>query len=63
MTTPDDLITVTEARELLHISRSKMAELLRDGAIRQFPNPLDKREKLVSRDEVLALRPKKLEAA
>lgn len=53
---PTDLIATAEARELLGISRFKMAELLRDGVIRHFPDPLDKRVKLVSRAEVLALR-------
>ena len=53
---PTDLRATAEARELLGISRFKMAELLRDGVIRHFPDPLDKRVKLVSRAEVLALR-------
>lgn len=53
---PVDLITTAEARELINVSRLKMAELLRDGVIRYFPDPLDKRVKLVSRAEVLALR-------
>jgi predicted DNA-binding transcriptional regulator AlpA len=53
---PDDLIRVAEARKLLGVSRIKIAELIRDGYIRHFPYPLDKRVKLVSRSEVLALR-------
>jgi hypothetical protein len=53
---PTDLITTAEARDLLCISRFKMAELLKEGVVRYFPDPLDKRVKLVSRSEVLALR-------
>jgi predicted DNA-binding transcriptional regulator AlpA len=53
---PADLIKVAEARKLLGVSRIKIAELIRDGYIRHFPYPLDKRVKLVSRSEVLALK-------
>lgn len=53
---PADLIRVAEARKLLGVSGVKMAELLREGHVRHFPYPLDKRVKLVSRSEVLALR-------
>jgi hypothetical protein len=60
---PTDLITVSEARELLCVSWNKMAKLLKDGVIRHFPNPLDNRVKFVSKAEVLALVPKRAEAA
>jgi hypothetical protein len=40
-----------------------MAAMLKEGTIRHFANPLDKRQKLVSRAEVLALLPKRAEAA
>jgi hypothetical protein len=53
---PNDLITTREGRDLLGISRFKMAELLKDGLVRYFPDPLDKRVKLVSRTEILALK-------
>lgn len=53
---PLDLIRVAEARKLLGVSRIKIAELIRDGYIRYFPYPIDKRVKLVSKSEVLALR-------
>jgi predicted DNA-binding transcriptional regulator AlpA len=53
---PTDLIRVAEARKLLGVSRIKIAELIRDGHIRHFPYPIDKRVKLVSQAEVLALR-------
>lgn len=53
---PVDLITTSEARDLLGVSRFKMAELLRDGVVRYFPDPLDKRVKLVSRSEIMMLK-------
>ena len=63
MHTPRDLIPALEARALLRVSSKKMAELLKDGTLRHFPNPLDRREKLVSKAEVLALIPPRAEAA
>lgn len=59
---PTDLITVTEARELLGIGTNKMAELLRKGILKYWTNPLDTRKKLVSRAAVLNL-PNRLEEA
>jgi predicted DNA-binding transcriptional regulator AlpA len=53
---PADLIRVAEARKLLGVSRIKIAELIRDGYIRHYPYPIDKRVKLVSRSEVLSLK-------
>lgn len=53
---PQDLISVAEARKLLGVSPIKMAELLKAGHIRHFPYVLDRRVKLVSRSEVMALR-------
>jgi hypothetical protein len=52
---PDDLIKVTAARKLLGVSPMKMAQLIKDGFLRTFDNPLDKRVKLVSRADVEAL--------
>jgi hypothetical protein len=59
METPTDLITTKEARQILGVSPLTMARLLKDGTLRHFTNPLDKRQKLVSKAEVLALIPKK----
>jgi hypothetical protein len=50
-----DLMTVGEAREVLGISRPKMAQLLKDGVLTVRVDPLDKRVKLVSRTAVQAL--------
>jgi DNA-binding MarR family transcriptional regulator len=63
MDKPTDLITTTEARLLIGVSTAKMARLIKDGEIHTYPNPLDRREKLVSKSEVLALVPKRAEAA
>jgi hypothetical protein len=63
MDIPQDLITATAARKLLGISPLKMTNLLKEGVIRHFPDPLDNRKKLVSRSEVLALKVPKAEAA
>ena len=60
---PTDLITASEARKLLGVSAVKMAQLIKDGILRHFPNPLDRREKLVSKAEVLSLKPRRAEAA
>jgi predicted DNA-binding transcriptional regulator AlpA len=61
--TPDDLIIVEQARQLLGVSPKKIANLIAEGLLRTFPNPLDKRTKLVSYAEVVRLKPKRLEAA
>jgi hypothetical protein len=60
---PTDLIPVKGARTLIGVSHTKMTQLIRDGVIRTYPNVLDRREKLVSKAEVLALRPYRVEAA
>lgn len=60
---PSDLITAAEARALLGVSRVKIAQLIKRGDLRCFSNPLDGREKLISRAEVEALKPKRAEAA
>lgn len=60
---PNDLITTAEARRLLGVSAVKMAQLIRDGIVPHFPNPLDRRVKLVSKAQVESLKPKRAEAA
>jgi predicted DNA-binding transcriptional regulator AlpA len=61
--TPNDLIAVAEAQRLLGVSHAKIAQLIREGMLRHFPNPLDRRVKLVSRTEVLALKPNRVDIA
>ena len=60
---PNDLITVKEARHLLGVSHTKMSQMVKKEIIRHFSNPLDGREKLVSKAEIIALIPKRAEAA
>ena len=60
---PTDLIPVKDARALIGVSHTKMTQLIREGVIMTYPNVLDKREKLVSKAEVMALRPYRAEAA
>lgn len=62
-TLPDDLITIREARALLGVGPSKMAQLLRNGVLPHYENPLDARVKLVSKTEVLSLKPRRAQAA
>lgn len=47
-------LTVTQARKLLKVSPSKMTQLLRQNLIRHHRNPLDMREKLIGRSDLLA---------
>jgi hypothetical protein len=61
-TPPNDLISVRIARDLLGVSHTKMAQMIKSGTIRHFSNPLDGREKLVSKAEILALVPRRAEA-
>jgi hypothetical protein len=64
MGTPNDLVTVSEAQGFLEISHRKMADLIKDGAFIVYRNPLDKREKLISRAELEAFKqPVRVEAA
>ena len=60
---PNDLIKVTAARKLMGVSPMKMAQLLKDGLLHTFDNPLDRRVKLVSKAQVESLKPKRAEAA
>ncbi len=50
------LITVGEARQRLGVSNHTVARLVREGFLRTYPNPLDKRQKLVDAAEVERLR-------
>jgi hypothetical protein len=52
---PKDLITLSEAAQLLGVSRYKMSRLVSSGKLTTTPDPLDDRAKLVSRQDVLAL--------
>ena len=50
-------MTVREAREALGVSATKMAQLIKEGALGEATqDPLDKRSKLVDRAKVEALK-------
>lgn len=51
----DELISVGEARKILHVSPMRMAALIANGALKAEQNPLDRRGKLLRRSEVEAL--------
>ncbi len=59
----DDLIKTAEAQKLLAVGKVKMAQLIKDGIVRYYTSPLDRRVKLVSRAEILALKNEAREAA
>lgn len=49
-------ITTTEARRVLNISTRTMARLIREGKIPTHSHPLDRRKKLVRRDDIVVLK-------
>lgn len=53
---PEDLITLTEAAELLGVSRFKMSRLVREGVLQAYTSVLDRRQRLVRQADVNALR-------
>ena len=50
------LIPLGEAMRRLGVSNHTIARLVREGYLRTYPNPLDKRQKLVKVDDVERLR-------
>ena len=61
-----ELMTIADATDYLGIGNKKMAKLLKEGALAWEQDPLDKRSKLVRRDDVESLKArsaKKLAAA
>jgi len=51
-----DFMTLTEAAEELEDSRFKISRLIRDGDLQAFGSPLDRRQRLVRRSDVEALK-------
>ena len=49
-------ITTTEARRFLNVSTRTMARLIREGRIQTYSHPLDRRKKLVRRDDIVNLK-------
>lgn len=55
---PDDLMSLTDVKSVLGIGERTMRRLLRAGMLKEYSHELDRRIKLVSRRQVLALRPR-----
>lgn len=51
-----DYLSISKAAAELHTSRSTVTELIRRGLLREFSSELDRRARLVSREEVQALK-------
>lgn len=57
-----EYVTVAEARDMLEVSKRRIAEMIEDGTLPSEPNPFDKRSKLIKRsdvEELLRKRPSK----
>lgn len=50
-----ELMSLTEAKAILGVSKTKIAQLVREGQLKSQENPLDRREKLVELRGVQAL--------
>jgi predicted HTH domain antitoxin len=50
-----DLLTLSEAAELLSVSRMKMSRMVKTKVVTTQNDPLDERVKLVKREDILAL--------
>jgi hypothetical protein len=53
--TESEYVSVAEAREILGVSKPRMAEILKKGLLAWEPNPVDERGKLIRRADVEAL--------
>jgi excisionase family DNA binding protein len=51
-----EFMTLTAAAEALGVSRFKVSRLIRDGELQAFVSPLDRRQRLVRRSDVEALK-------
>lgn len=52
----DEYVTMGEAQELLGVSRFKLWQLVKEGVLPTFTSPLDRRQKLIRRDDLDRLR-------
>jgi DNA-binding MarR family transcriptional regulator len=50
--TESEYVSVAEAREILGVSKPRMAEILKKGLLAWEPNPVDERGKLIRRTDV-----------
>jgi len=53
---PEELMTLKEAGEYLGVSKAKMWRLAKEGTLKVYYDPLDKRKRLVSRAQVEGLK-------
>ena len=54
--TADDFVTLVEAADELGVSRFKISRLIRDGELRAYVSPLNRKQKLVRRGDLAALK-------
>ena len=52
----DDFVTLVEAAEELGVSRFKVSRLIRDGELRAYVSPLNRKQKLVRRGDLEGLK-------
>jgi hypothetical protein len=50
-----EYVTATQARLILGIGKNKMAELIENGTLKTYDNPLNKRAKLIKRSDLAPL--------
>jgi excisionase family DNA binding protein len=50
-----EYISVAEARDILGVSKTHIADMVKNGELTSEPNPVDRRGKLLRRAEVEAL--------
>jgi hypothetical protein len=53
--TQSEFLNATEAREVLEIAPATFARLVKEGILKSEPNPLNKKEKLFRREDVILL--------
>jgi len=52
----DEFVTMRKAQEILGVSKFKMWQLVRDGQLAAYQSEVDRREKLIRRVDLDALR-------
>ena len=52
----DEFVTMREAQQILGVSKFKMWQLVRDGELTAYQSPVDRRQKLIRRSDLEALR-------
>ncbi len=48
----DEYVSLREAQEILRVSRTKIWSLVRDGVLKTYDDPLDKRKKLIKLEDL-----------